>query len=82
MNIAETVLEFWWFGGHIDVVDIFCVGAVQLPGTGHITDIHCYLYSNVVPGNFSQKNARIDKMVALDAEWKDKDNVQHICIPQ
>ena len=38
MNNAETGVECWWLGGHIDVVDIFCVGAVQLPGTGHITD--------------------------------------------
>ena len=60
MDNAETVLECcWWFGGHIDidVVDIFCVGAVQLPGTGHITDTG-YLYCNVVLGNFEQKDAR------------------------
>ena len=66
MNNAETVLECWWFGGHIDVVDIFCVGAVQLPGTGHITDTG-YLYCNVVPGNFEQKDAR--------KEWEEEDNV-------
>ena len=71
MNNAETVLECWWFGGHIDVVDIFCVGAVQLPGTGHITDTG-YLYCNVVPGNFSQKDARKD---GFDTKWEGEDNV-------
>ena len=71
MDKAETVLECRRFGGHIDVVDIFCVGAVQLPGTGHITDTG-YLYCNVVLGNFAQKDARKDGM---DTKWEEKDNV-------
>ena len=64
MNNAETVLECWWFGGHIDVVDIFCVGAVQLPGTGHITDTG-YLHCNVVPALATFHKRMREKMASI-----------------
>ena len=78
MYNAETGVECWWLGGHIDVVDIFCVGAVQLPGTGHITDTAI----STVMSSLATLHKRMRGLSGIGLNTERENNVQHICILQ